>query len=59
LDKPVKDEVYTFDFHRNSLIDFIETLDLKRITPVCQDWGGLLGLTIRWTCPIASSASCS
>jgi haloalkane dehalogenase len=45
-DKPVKDEVYTFDFHRNSLIDFIEMLDLRRITLVCQDWGGLLGLTI-------------
>jgi pimeloyl-ACP methyl ester carboxylesterase len=50
-DKPVKDEVYTFDFHRNSLIDFIETLDLKRITLVCQDWGGLLGLTIPMDLP--------
>ena len=50
-DKPVKDEVYTFDFHRNSLIDFIEMLDLKRITLVCQDWGGLLGLTIPMDMP--------
>jgi hypothetical protein len=50
-DKPVKDEVYTFDFHRNSLVDFIETLDLKRITLVCQDWGGLLGLTIPMDMP--------
>ncbi len=50
-EKPVKDEVYTFDFHRNSLIDFIETLDLKRITLVCQDWGGLLGLTIPMDMP--------
>lgn len=45
-DKPVDDTVYTFDFHRQSLIDFIEALDLSRITLVCQDWGGLLGLTI-------------
>ena len=45
-DKPVKDEVYTFTFHRNALIGFIERLDLQRITLVCQDWGGLLGLTL-------------
>lgn len=45
-DKPTDQTVYTFDFHRQSLIDFIETLDLWNITLVCQDWGGLLGLTI-------------
>lgn len=45
-DKPVDDEVYTFDFHRNSLLSLIETLDLEGITLVCQDWGGLLGLTL-------------
>jgi haloalkane dehalogenase len=45
-DKPVEDAVYTFDFHRNALIELIETLDLNDITLVCQDWGGILGLTI-------------
>lgn len=45
-DKPVEDSVYTFHFHRNMLIALIERLDLKNITLVCQDWGGLLGLTI-------------
>jgi haloalkane dehalogenase len=50
-DKPVDDEVYTFDFHRQSLIDFIEALDLRNITLVCQDWGGLLGLTIPHAMP--------
>lgn len=45
-DKPVDEAVYTFNFHRNSLIALIEQLDLKHITLVCQDWGGLLGLTI-------------
>jgi pimeloyl-ACP methyl ester carboxylesterase len=45
-DKPVEDAVYTFDFHRESLIAFIRALDLGRMTLVCQDWGGLLGLTI-------------
>src|SRR5271169_1487815 len=43
-DKPAEEAVYTFDFHRNSLITFIEALDLKRIPLVCQDWGGLIGL---------------
>lgn len=45
-DKPVKDADYTFHFHRNALLRFIEELDLKNITLVCQDWGGLLGLTL-------------
>ncbi|MEM6985843.1 MAG: haloalkane dehalogenase [Pseudomonadota bacterium] len=45
-DKPVDDAVYTFDFHRNSLMRFIEHLDLSNITLVCQDWGGVLGLTL-------------
>ncbi len=45
-DKPVAQHVYTFDFHRQSLVDFIVALDLQNITLVCQDWGGLLGLTL-------------
>lgn len=45
-DKPVRDETYTFDFHRRSLMALIEALDLRHITLVVQDWGGLLGLTI-------------
>ena len=42
-DKPVDDAVYTFNFHRGMLMRFIEALDLKRVTLVVQDWGGLLG----------------
>lgn len=45
-DKPVDEAVYSFTFHRNLLIALIERLDLQRITLVCQDWGGILGLTI-------------
>ena len=45
-DKPVDDAVYTFEFHRASLIAFIEALDLRNLCIVCQDWGGLLGLTL-------------
>lgn len=45
-DKPVDDAWYTFDRHRQALLGFIERLDLRDITLVCQDWGGLLGLTL-------------
>ncbi len=45
-DKPTDEAVYSFDFHRGALLAFIERLDLRRITLVCQDWGGLLGLTL-------------
>ncbi len=45
-DKPVNDDIYTFDFHRNSIVNFIQNLDLNNIILVCQDWGGLIGLTL-------------
>jgi pimeloyl-ACP methyl ester carboxylesterase len=50
-DKPVDDAIYTFDFHRNSIINFIENLDLTNIILVCQDWGGLIGLTLPMEMP--------
>ncbi len=50
-DKPVDDAVYTFDFHRNAMLSFIETMNLKNITLVCQDWGGILGLTLPMEMP--------
>ena len=50
-DKPAEDEVYTFDFHRDAVIAFIERLDLTGITLVCQDWGGLIGLTLPMDLP--------
>ncbi len=45
-DKPVEESVYTFDFHRAMLLSLIDRLDLRGIRLVCQDWGGLLGLTL-------------
>lgn len=45
-DKPTEERVYTFDFHRNMLLALIERLNIRNITLVCQDWGGILGLTI-------------
>lgn len=50
-DKPKDDAVYTYGFHRRMLIDFIEALDLKNITLVCQDWGGILGLSLPMEMP--------
>lgn len=50
-DKPTEDAVYTFHFHRKMLLALIEHLDLSNITLVCQDWGGLIGLTIPMDMP--------
>jgi haloalkane dehalogenase len=50
-DKPEEEPLYTFDFHRRFLLDFIGHQDLKRITLVVQDWGGLLGLTLPMEMP--------
>ncbi len=50
-DKPVDDEVYTYHFHRNALLAFVERLDLKNICLVVQDWGGVLGLTLPMEAP--------
>jgi haloalkane dehalogenase len=50
-DKPEDEATYTFDFHRSFLLDLVEKLDLKNITLVVQDWGGLLGLTLPMEMP--------
>ncbi|WP_350289634.1 haloalkane dehalogenase [uncultured Croceitalea sp.] len=43
-DKPINWRDYNYQFHLDSLHNFCEKLDLKEITLVVQDWGGLLGL---------------
>jgi haloalkane dehalogenase len=45
-DKPVGKDAYTYALHHDALAAFIQALDLQRITLVCQDWGGLLGLPL-------------
>jgi len=50
-DKLVEDDNYSFKFHRNAVISFIKYLDLKNIALVCQDWGGILGLTLPMEMP--------
>jgi haloalkane dehalogenase len=43
-DKFTEREAYTFQMHKETLKDFIRKLNLKKITVVVQDWGGLIGL---------------
>jgi pimeloyl-ACP methyl ester carboxylesterase len=50
-DKPVPEDIYQFDFHRDALIALIAQLDISNLTIVCQDWGGLLGLTLPMDMP--------
>ncbi len=50
-DKPVADATYTYSFHRESLLAFIRALDLRNITLVGGDWGGILGLTLPMEMP--------
>jgi pimeloyl-ACP methyl ester carboxylesterase len=50
-DKPEDEALYTFDFHRRFLLDFIQHLELEHVTLVVQDWGGLLGLTLPMELP--------
>lgn len=45
-DKPVDEAAYSFAFHRGMLMALIAALDLRNVLLVCQDWGGILGLTI-------------
>ena len=50
-DKPVDQSAHDFDLHRSMLLDFIESLDLKNVMLVCQDWGGIFGLTLPMAMP--------
>ena len=50
-DKPVEEEIYSFEFHRNMLLALIEKLELSNISLAVQDWGGLLGLTVPMEMP--------
>jgi len=51
-DKPADDAGYTFERHRDSVLALVDALALKNVMLVCQDWGGLIGLTL----PVAQPA---
>jgi haloalkane dehalogenase len=50
-DKPSELEDYSFHMHYEALKTFVESLELTNITLVCQDWGGILGLTLATNLP--------
>jgi len=52
-DKPADEAWHQFGVHRLSLLNFVEALDLRQVMLVCQDWGGIFGLTL----PISQETS--
>ena len=45
-DKPAERADYTYERHVHWAAEWLQKLDLKGITLVCQDWGGLIGLRL-------------
>jgi haloalkane dehalogenase len=45
-DKPVSRAEYSYQRHVDWMHAFLKFLDLRRITLVCQDWGGFIGLRV-------------
>lgn len=45
-DKFTEQDEYSFHLHYDTVLGFIEALGLSGITLVCQDWGGMIGLTV-------------
>jgi len=45
-DKPASRDDYSYQFHVDAMAAFVERIDLRDITLVCQDWGGLIGLRV-------------
>jgi haloalkane dehalogenase len=45
-DKPEAREDYTYQRHVDWMRGILEGLDLRDVTLVCQDWGGLIGLRL-------------
>ncbi len=45
-DKPAEQSEYSYERHVAWMRGFLESLDLRIITLVCQDWGSLIGLRL-------------
>ncbi len=45
-DKPTEKSAYSYQTHVDWVVDWIEQLDLRDITLICQDWGSLIGLRV-------------
>ncbi|MEM8578464.1 MAG: haloalkane dehalogenase [Pseudomonadota bacterium] len=45
-DKPARRADYTYQAHVDWMSEWLRAVDLRGITLVCQDWGGLIGLRL-------------
>jgi haloalkane dehalogenase len=45
-DKPLDAADHTYERHVKWMLQFIDALDLRHITLLCHDWGGLIGLRL-------------
>ena len=45
-DKPAAQSNYSYEMHVAWMLQFLEELNLRNITLVCQDWGSLIGLRL-------------
>lgn len=45
-DKPIDVEYYSFENHADRLVDFIDKLELDKVTLFAQDWGSIIGLYV-------------
>ena len=45
-DKPASIRDYSYQSHVDWMTEFVEALDLRDVTLVCQDWGSLIGLRL-------------
>ncbi|QJQ32552.1 haloalkane dehalogenase [Sphingomonas lacunae] len=50
-DKPAAKADYSYAKHVAWVRTLVESLDLNRITLVCQDWGSLVGIRVLTECP--------
>ena len=50
-DKPTERSDYTYQRHVDWMTEWLEKINLKKITLVCQDWGGLIGLRLLASMP--------
>jgi haloalkane dehalogenase len=50
-DKPADRNDYTYARHVAWMTSWLEGLDLREVTLVCQDWGGLIGLRLATAMP--------
>lgn len=51
-DKPTDTSYFTFDQHRLNLITLLEELGINKVNLICQDWGGIIGLTLPYNTKI-------